>query len=268
LISLRNTSKPKESEPSLIMNAVLRFELKPTGEQEQQLFYTFDLCRKLYNHALEERIRHYRETGQGLTYRDQQNRLPAFKTAHSEYQTVHSQVLQDALRRLDNAFINFFEKRAGYPRFKDKFRYRSITLPQCDAKRNFGKAGYIYFPKIGYIKLNPHQPFDPSQVKIINIKHQSGKWYANLTIETYCEIPVRAGHRAVGIDVGLIHLAVTSDGACHDHPKWVQRSEKRLKKAQRELSKKLRGGANRNKAKQRLQKLHDRIANQRKDYLH
>jgi putative transposase len=265
---LRNTSKPKENESNLVVNSVLRFELKPTPEQQRRLFHTLDLCRKLYNLALEERIRHYRETGQGLTYRDQQNRLPSFKKENPEYKTVQSQVLQDALRRLENAFVNFFEKRASFPRFKEKLRYRSITLPQCNAERNFGKTGYIYFPKIGHIKFIPHQPFDSAQVKIINIKHQNGKWYANLTIEISGKSPETNAHCAVGIDLGLTSLVVTSDGDYHDHPKWIQRSEKRLKKAQRNVSKKNKGSANRHRAKIKLQRLHDRVANQRKDYLH
>jgi putative transposase len=268
LISLKSTSKRKENEAEFVTNTVFHFELKPKPEQERQLFYLFYLCRKLYNFALEERIRHYKETGQGLTYRDQQNRLPSFKEANPEYKSVPSQVLQDVLRRVDRAFVNFFEKRASFPRFKDKLRHRSITLPQSDALRNFGQIGLIYIPKIGQIKLNAHQWFDPSEVKIINIKYQGGKWFANLTVETVCAPPVSERERIVGIDMGLNHLAFTSDGIPYENPRFIEKSEKSLKKAQRRLSKKRKGSQNRKKAKRQLQQKHDRITNQRKDYLH
>lgn len=265
---LKGTSKRKESEAEFVANTVLRFEIRPTQEQEKQLFYLFYLCRKLYNFAIEERIQHYKETGRGLTYLEQQSRLPAFKEANPEYTSVPAQVLQDVLRRVDRAFVNFFEKRASYPRFKDKLRYRSMTLPQSETKRNFGQRGQIYFPKIGQIKLNAHQPFNPSEVKIINIKYQGGKWFANLTVETTCEPPVSSRERVVGIDMGLNHLAFTSDGMSYENPRWIQQSEKCLKKVQRKLSKKNKGSRNREKAKRQMQQKHDRITNQRKDYLH
>ncbi|WP_231705656.1 RNA-guided endonuclease InsQ/TnpB family protein [Effusibacillus lacus] len=264
----KSTLKHKVNESDFRMDSVLHFEIRPTAEQEKQLFHTFDLCRKLYNYALDQRIRSYKETGKGLTYRDQQNMLPAFKEANPEYKAVQSQVLQDVLRRLDRAFVNFFEKRAGYPRFKDKLRFRSITIPQSDVRRNFGKEGYIYIPKIGHIKLNAHQAFDPSKVKIINVKFQNGKWYTNLTVETDSKPPVSDIQLAVGIDMGLFQIAVTSDGEQYENPRWITKSEKRLKKLQRRLSQKHKGSQNRQKAKHQLQKLHDHISNQRKDYLH
>lgn len=250
------------------MDLVYRFAIDPTPEQEQQLFYLFFLCRKLYNYALDERIQHYKETGHGLSYYDQQKRLPAFKAEHPEYRHVPSQSLQDVLRRLDQAFVNFFEKRAGFPRFKDKFRFRSITIPQSEAKRNFGTEGCIYIPKIGHIRMHAHQPFDPAAVKIINVKHHNGKWYVNLTAEQPVSSATARLEHAVGIDMGLYDIAVTSDGAHHNNPRWINKSEKKLKTLQRKLSKKQKGSRNRDKAKQKLQRAHDRITNQRKDFLH
>jgi putative transposase len=257
---------PQTSNPK--MNRVLHFELKPTIDQEKKLFGTFYLCRKLYNRALEERINHYRENGKGLIYQDQQNRLPSFKQINPAYKTVQSQVLQDVLRRLDTAFVRFFEKKAGYPRFKNRFGFRSITLPQSNAKRNFGKAGFLYFPKIGQIKLNAHQAFEPSQVKNINVKYQNSKWYANLTMEIDRPDRISEYQSTVGIDMGINYLVATSDGETYENPRWLQQSEHRLKKAQRKLSKKQKKSRNRYRAKQQLQKLHNRITNQRKDYLH
>jgi putative transposase len=193
--------------------------------------------------------------------------LPAYKKEHLEYKTVQSQILQNVLRRLDNAYKNFFDKRAKYPKFKDKYYYTSITLPQCDKERNFGKKGYLYFPGIGDIKMTVHRNFDPAKVKTINIKYHSGKWYANLSIETEEEKPT-IGEKAIGIDKGINAIAATSDGKLYENPKWLQKSEKRLKRLQRQLSKKKKRSKNREKQKRRLAKLHEKIANQRKDYLH
>ncbi len=251
-----------------MMMITKRFEIKPTKEQEEMMFQTLYLCRKLYNLALDQRQNYYKEHEKGLTYTDQQNQLPAFKRKKPEYKQVQSQALQDALRRLDNAYKNFFEKRAGYPRFKDKFHYTSFTYPQAEAQRNFGKEGYIYLSKIGDVKLNNHRDFDPSKVKIINVKYHNNKWYVNLTMEMEEEKLTSDLEKCIGIDMGIKHIAITSNGQTYDNPKWLNKSEKKLKKLQRQLSRKKKGSKNRDKAKKQLQKLHGKITNQRRDYLH
>jgi putative transposase len=194
--------------------------------------------------------------------------LPEYKKEHPEYKAVHSQILQDVLKRLDNAYKNFFEGRAGYPKFKDKYHYNSITLPQCDAKRNFGKEGYVYIPNIGHIKMKSHREFAADAVKTINIKYHGGKWYANLSIEIDEEAPQQEASKCVGVDKGIHSIAATSEGELYNNPKWLNKTEKRLKRLQRQMSKKKKGGKNRDKAKKRLAKLHEKVANQRKDYLH
>ncbi|SHF49206.1 putative transposase, partial [Caldanaerobius fijiensis DSM 17918] len=246
------------------------FLLEPTKEQEEKLFYTLYLCRKLYNYSLEQRIKHYKEYGKGLTYEDQQNMLPEYKKEHPEYKEVHSQILQDVLRRLDRAYKNFFEGRANYPKFKDKYHYTSITLPQCEAKRNFSKEGYVYIKNIGHIKIKAHRDFDPGKVKTINIKYHAGKWYINLSIEIDVGEKEKAstGEKAIGIDKGINSIAATSEGELYSNPRWLQKAEKRLKRLQRQLSRKKKGSKNREKQKKRLAKLHEKVANQRRDYLH
>ncbi len=258
----KSTSKTKENETV----SVLRFRLNPTKEQEQKLFHTFYLCRKLYNQALEERVAYYREKGISIRYIDQQNHLPTWKQEHSEYKEVHSQVLQNVLQRLDQAFVNFFEKRAKFPKFKNKFMFRSITYPQ--ARNTYFHENKVYLPKIGWIRMRAHLPFDPVSVKMINVKFHDSKWYVNLTYGTEAVAPLAEIQNAVGIDLGLLSLIATSDGEFFENPKWLQKSEKRLKRKQRRLSRKKKGSKNREKAKQKLQCLYDHVANQRKDHLH
>lgn len=259
----KSTSKTKENEP---VN-VLRFRLNPTKEQEQKLFHTFYLCRKLYNHALEERIVAYREKGVSVRYTDQQNRLPAWKREYPEYKEVHSQGLQNVLQRLDQAFVNFFEKRAGYPHFKNKFRFRSITYPQA-RPGYFHEDSSVMLPKIGRVKMVAHQPFDPVAITMINVKFHAGKWYVNLTYVTESATLLTDIQSAVGIDLGLLSLIATSDGDVYQNPRWLQKGEKRLKRKQRQLSRKRKGSKNREKAQHELQGVHDHVTNQRKDNLH
>ncbi|MFX4303675.1 RNA-guided endonuclease InsQ/TnpB family protein [Alicyclobacillus tolerans] len=258
----KGTSKTRENETV----SVLRFRLEPTKEQEQTLFHTFSLCRRLYNEALEERVTAYRENGVSIRYTEQQNRLPVWKQEHPEYNEVHSQVLQNVLQRLDQAFVNFFEKRAKFPKFKNKFMFRSITYPQ--ARNTYFRDNKVYLPKIGWVRMRAHLPFDPVSIKMINVKFHDSKWYVNLTYVTEAVAPLREIQNAAGIDLGLLSLIATSDGEFFENPKWLQKSEKRLKRKQRQLSRKKKGSNNREKAKRELGYIHDHVANQRKDHLH
>ena len=148
------------------------------------MFRTLKLCRHLYNRCLEERITTYKATGKGVTYSMQQNSLPALKKESPEYKTVHSQVLQDALRRLDRSYQNFFEDRAGYPKFRNRDNYRSFTYPQVDIVREtFQREGFVYLSKIGFVKIIAHRPFESDKVFQINVIRKSNQWYANLTAE-------------------------------------------------------------------------------------
>ena len=251
------------------MQITYRFEIHPTKEQQSKMFYTLKLCRKLYNWALAERQQVYKETGKGLTYSKQQNMLPAYKKEQLEYKQIQGQVLQDVLRRLDFAYQRFFAREAGYPRFKNCDHYRSFTYPQVDAvKKTFSKPGRIYLSKIGFVKIHIHRDFDPSQISRVNIKYNGGKWYANLTAGIEIPKNVSDSNKTVGIDVGLEHFAVLSDGTEITTPNYYRKSEKKLAKLQRKLSRKVKGSNNRGKAKAKVAKLHAKVSNQRKDFLH
>lgn len=251
------------------MQIVCRFAIHPTHEQEQRMFYTLKLCRKLYNYSLDERITAYQKNGKGLTYYQQQNTLPAFVKANPEYKEVHSQVLQDVLRRLDSAFQRFFSREAGYPRFKNRDHYASFTYPQVDhVKKTFSRPGHIYLSKIGFVKIETHREFPSPAITRVNIKYHGGKWYANLTAEVPDFASVEALGNAVGIDVGLSHFAVLSDETYIDNPRYFRKTEKKLAKVQRRLSRQKKGSNNRGKAKAKVSKIHAKIANQRRDFLH
>ena len=132
-----------------------------------------------------------------------------------------------------------------------------------------GKKDNVYIKNIGHIKIKAHRNFDPTRVKTINIKYHAGKWYINLSVEIEEEKEKTViREKAIGIDKGINSIAATSDGELYSNPRWLQKSEKKLKKAQRQLSRKKKGSKNREKQKKRLAKLHEKVANQRRDYLH
>jgi len=139
-----------KEERDVLMRAY-RFRFYPTVEQEKMLLSWLERCRLLYNHALAERRDHYKITGHGLSYEDQANMHPTYKEEHPEYLALHSQVLQNVLMRLDRAFMNFFEGRARYPRFKRYGEYRSITYPQIRPE-DVGRRSVI-LSKIGRVRI-------------------------------------------------------------------------------------------------------------------
>ena len=249
------------------MIIVHRFHIEPTKEQEQKLFQTLNLCRQLYNVALKQREIYYRQRGKSLSCTSQKNELPALKKELPEYKQVNAQVLQDCLQRLDDAFQRFFSGLAGYPRYKSRDHYRSFTYPQADKQDHFKKPGYIYLPKIGYVKMKAHFEFSSSDISRINVKNHNGKWYVNLTSRMQEADAVKIINK-VGIDVGLLTFAALSDGTKIDNPKYFRKSERKLARLQRRLSRKKKGSNNRGKVRTKVTRLHDKITNQRRDFLH
>ena len=145
-----------------------------------------------------------------------------------------------------------------------------LLLPKLRRKApgfSFKKPGCIWLPKIGYVKLNAHFEFDPAKVSRVNVKYHGGKWYVNLTSEIE-EAEIVDIIKKAGIDVGLLTFAALSDGTKIENPRFFRKSEKKLAKLQRQLSRKKKGSKNRGKAKAKVAKIHAKISNQRKDFLH
>jgi len=226
---------------SVSVKATYRFRLYPTGMQERLLLGWLELCRLLYNWALAKRREHYKRTGCGLAYVDQQESLPAYKQEHSKYLAVHSQVLQNVLLRLDRAFVNFFEGRARYPRFKRYGEYRSITYPQIRPE-DVGKHSVV-LSKIGRVRMVKHRPVKGTPKTLTIIRQPSGEWYATITVALKPHLPaerVRLPQRPVGVDSGLTNYLYLSDGTHVDNPRFLNEHETRIRKAQRQLSRKRR----------------------------
>ena len=253
-----------------------KFKLYPSAEQEEKLNEQLELCRDLYNSLLLERRYAYRGSKKSLTYNHQQNGIPELKNTFEEYKNIHSQVLQDVTRRVDRAYRNFFRRvkenkqgirqKAGFPRLKGQGRYRSLTYPQSGFR--ITEYGHLKLSKTGRVRMFMHREIE-GEIKTLNISHEAGKWYASFSVkqESMALQSEKTGS-SIGIDAGLLHLATKSDGTVIDPPHFLEKGEKRIKKAQRNLSRKGKGSNNRRKAKINLSKQHQKVKNQREDFAH
>lgn len=247
----------------MLIHRAKKYRIYPNADQQQKLAVQFGHARYVYNQALNARRSHYKETGSGLTAHQTIVNLVGVKQATPWLIEADAQVLQQKLRDLDTAYKNFFQKRTRYPKFKSKHGKQSIRYPQR-VKFSDSKT---YLPKVGWVKTVFHRPLVGKQKSVTVSKTKSGKYFASVLCEWEIEIPENH-NPSVGIDLGLSHFAILSTGECIDNPKHLRKAEKRLTRAQRKLSKKQKGSANRRKARLRLSRLHEHVANQRKDFLH
>lgn len=251
---------------------VYRFQVNPSPAQAEQF----------YSMAGARRKDHYAEHGQGLSAKVLSADLTALKKQpDTEWlKAVDSQLLQQALKDVDRAFQNFFDKRSRFPRFKSKRRETpSFRIPQ----RVKVEGGKVYVPKVGWVKVRQSQPIDcpstgkarpagASTTKSATFKRDAtGRWYVTLTAEFEMpDVPLQPAdpQEVVGIDLGLKDFAVLSTGERIAPPKHYRQLERRLAKAQRRFSRRQKGSHNRDKARLAVAKVHLKIRNQRADFLH
>ena len=247
-----------------------KYRLHPTKNQIEKLNWTLETCRILYNSCLVDRNRHYEETKSSLSRFDQQKILVQDKKNIEYLKSIHSQVLQDVLFRVEKAYTNFFRRvkekkgKAGFPRFKNQGRYDSITYSQSGFE--IDKDGKLSLSKIGHIKIKLHRQIN-GIIKTCNINKEIDKWYACFTVE-YVPGVKSIPDKQIGIDVGIKSFATLSNGEVIDNPKYLIKSEKLLIKRQKQLSNKKKGSNNRTKSRLTVAKLHKHISNQRKDFQH
>lgn len=245
-----------------------KYRIYPTKEQNKKMHDTCFLCSLVYNQSLEERKQAY-ENEQKLTVYDQITSLPAKKVVNTRLNEVYAQVLQDTVRRLDKSFQAFFRRvksgdKPGYPRFHCARNYDSFTYPQKGFEiAKDGTGGRLHLSKIGTVRIKFHRPIE-GNIKTLTIRRQAGKWFACFSCEVGASQLPRADAVA-GVDLGLTHLAITSDGEFFPPSKHLRSSEKKLKQLQRAVSRKIKGSGRRKKAIRQMQRLHLHIANQRRD---
>ncbi|HEY9854457.1 MAG TPA: transposase [Stenomitos sp.] len=250
-----------------------RYRLEPTGEQ-RQLFARFaGSCRFVFNHALAARITAYEQEGKTLSFAEQCKTLTGMKKAEGTVwlSEVHSQVLQQALKDLDAAYEHFFRRvkkgeTPGFPRFKKKGVKDSFRYPQGIKVQ----GGKVYLPKIGWVRYRDSRPVE-GKILQATIKRDGDHWFVCLACEIELREPVKPPineERALGIDVGLKTFASLSDGAEIPNPHFLRGALQRLRRAQRSLSRRVKGSANWFKQKAKVAKLHRKVRDSRLDFLH
>ena len=250
------------------MKTAYKFRMYPNKQQEAMLDITLETCRRLYNTALADRKNCYELEGISRSYEDQAAALTLEKK-EGKWQGVFSQVSQDVLKRVDKAFKAFFRRtkageKPGYPRFKGQGWYKSFTYPQAGFKLEGSK---LTLSKIGSIRIFKHREIE-GKIKTCTIKKDTlGHWYATLVSEIPDPLPVEP-QIAIGLDVGLKLLITLSNGDQVKYPRHYIRAEKKLQAAQKDLSRKKKGSANRRKARAKVAKIHQRVTNLRNDFLH
>lgn len=202
---------------------------------------------------------------------DQIKQLPEIKKAFPEFKQVGSQVLQDVIERLDKAFQAFFRRikehngKAGFPRFKNAQAYNSFTLKQAGWKLD-GK--HLRISNVGTFKLRLHRSIE-GKIKTVTVRlAATGEWFACFSCDEVPEKLLPKTGKIIGIDFGLNHFAVDSDGKAWENPRHLRNKERYLKRVQRALARKQKGGKNRAKTRIKLAKAHEKVANQRKDFAH
>lgn len=249
-----------------------KYRIYPTEEQKVLFAKTFGCCRFVYNWALNLKIEAYKLEKKSVAYKEVQNRMVNELKKENQWLTeVNSQALLNSIRNLDTAYKNFFRDThaVGFPRFKSRKNRQSFQCPQhCSV--DFGK-GTVSIPKAKDIPAVLHRRFKGTVKTVTVSMTPSGKYFASVLVDTAIqELPVSPiqGDTALGIDLGIKSLAVCSDGRTFDNPKNLQHSLDRLALLQKRLSRKQKGSANRNKARIRVARLQEHIANCRKDNLH
>lgn len=239
-----------------------RYRLNPTRKQRDALTHTLDLCRDLYNCALEQR------RGQRIGHFEQMRQLTELKSEFTEYKNIHVHVTQNVVKKLNRSFENFFRRckeggKPGFPRFKSRDRYDSFAFNNTGFALNGNR---LRLSKIGSIKIRLSRPVG-GEIKSCTIKRQNGKWYACFAVEHEPK-PLPASNAATGIDVGIENFAALSNGEMIPNPRFYEAAQPELRKAQRKVARRKKGSHRRRKAVVLLRGAHERIANRRLDFLH
>ena len=240
------------------MLKTFKYRLNPNRTQRLALQRTLDTCREIWNMALEQRK--YQRTHWTVQCRE----LTELKAGFPEYKQVHVHVLQNVVKKLQRSFERMWELGSGFPRFKNAKRYRSFQFNNT----GFSLAGrYLQLSKIGNVKVRLSREIPEGVIKSLTVKQTVSGWYACFAVDVSTQ-PLPESDLAIGIDVGIENFAALSDGTMIPNPRHYECGQAELRRAQRRVARRKKGGNRRRKAVVLLQKIHERIANRRADFLH
>lgn len=252
------------------MLTAYKYRVYPDDAQRELFLKHFGACRFIYNRSLEQKIKVYETDKTSLSCYDLNDMLPDLKKEFEWLTEVNSQSLQQTNKNLDSAFKRFFREKKGFPKFKSKKNpIQSFGVPQ-NYKVDFDN-NQVKLPKIGWVKTKLSRSFE-GILKIATVSMTTtGKFFISILVEDGKETPKKEpfGYDStIGLDVGIKDFVTMSDGTKIDNPKFLRDSIKRLEILQRRLSKTKKGSKNRDKARQKVALQHEKVANQRKDFLH
>lgn len=244
-----------------------KFRLKPKHPQIVKMRQFAGCCRFVWNKALAVEKENYTETGKRLGYNKLAGLLVDWKKDPETafLKEVHSQILQQSLKDLDTAYKNFFEKRAERPKFKKRGVHDSFRYPQ--GFKLDEENSRIFLPKIGWVKYFNHRKVIGIP-KNVTVSQSCDNWYVSIQTERSIEEPVHASNSEIGIDMGVAHFATLSDGTFIEPINTFKKYADKLAYFQRKLAKKVKFSSNWKKLKFKIQKLHRKIADTRRDFLH
>jgi putative transposase len=245
-----------------------KFELMPTGEQQRQMRRFAGSCRFVFNKALALQKGRYEQGEKKLGYAGLCKELTGWRngveTPWLSDAPIHP--LQQTLKDLERAYSNFFAKRADFPRFKKKGRSDSFRYPDPKQIKLDQGNNRIFLPKLGWLRMRLSRDV-LGTVKNVTVSASCGKWFVSIQTEREVKQPIPQGD-AIGIDMGIARFATLSDGTFYAPLGSFKRHQDRLRKAQQSMSRKVKFSNNWKKAKARVQRIHSRIGNARRDYLH
>jgi len=249
------------------MEKAYKFRIYPNKSQEKILAQTFGNCRFVYNFFLARRKEVYESEKKTLNYSNCSSELTQLKKELEWLKECDAIALQQALRDLDKAYKNFFTEHSGYPKFKSKKSHRYSYRTQNVHNNIAYLKTAIKLPKIGTIRIRDKQI---PQGRILNAtisQEPSGKYYCSLCCTDVEISKLEKTNKSVGLDFGIKDFVISDNGMKISNPKCLSKSLDKLAKLQRELSRKSKGGSNWNKARIKVARINEKIANQRKDFL-
>ena len=254
------------------MRRAFKYRLFTNANQERELASALETHRRLYNACLDQRKTAWETDKRSVKYTEQSAWFKGQRRANAFFARLNFSSAQATMRRLDKAFANFFRRvkekaaRPGYPRFKGRDRFDSIEYPSHgDGIRLTGNR--LRVQHVGTIRVKLHRPVE-GVIKTLTLKREAGKWFvvASCDLGDLCVKP--SALPPVGIDVGLESFLTTSEGKGEPNPRYLKTALPKLRVAGRAVARKKKGGMNCRKAVRRLQKVHARVKNLRREHRH
>ncbi len=246
-----------------------KFRMYPNAEQSANLERSLDLCRELYNAAIQERRDAWKLNRINISFFDQSKQVTAIRQVRPEYLNIQARVCRQVLRQVDRSFQAFFRRvktghKPGFPRFKGKNFFNSFFY-NAEGFRFLGNK--LRLANIGLVAIKLHRAMQGT-VKEVTVKREGSKWYAIASCADVPANPLPDIGEQIGIDVGIENFATLSDGTQIDNWKYYESTAAKLRVAQRRVSRRKKGSNRRRKAVAMLRAIHQKVFNQRSDFQH